>query len=78
MEQEGELQGEIDVLEHLGPRAYLHARLGDGTRLVAQAPGDTLARAGDRVAFLLRLEAAHLFDKSGKVLARPGSKPGGN
>ena len=28
MEQEGELQGEIEVLEHLGPRAYLHARLG--------------------------------------------------
>jgi multiple sugar transport system ATP-binding protein len=78
MEQEGELQGEIDVLEHLGPRAYLHARLRDGTRLVAQAPGDTLARAGDRVSFRLRLEAAHLFDRSGKLLARPGGKPAGN
>ena len=74
MEQEGELQGEIDVLEHLGPRAYLHARLGDGTRLVAEAPGDTLARAGDRVAFRVRLEATHLFDRSGKVLGRPGGK----
>jgi multiple sugar transport system ATP-binding protein len=70
VEQEGELTGEIDVLEHLGPRAYLHARLGDGTRLVAQAPGDTCARAGDRAAFRLRPETAHLFDESGIALGR--------
>ena len=78
MEPQGELQGEIDVLEHLGPRSYLHARLGDGARLVAEAPGDTPVRAGDRVAFRLRAEAAHLFDRSGKVLARAGGKPAGN
>jgi len=78
MEQEGGLQGETDLLEHLGPRAYLHARLADGTRLVAQVPGDTRGRAGDRVAFSLRPEATHLFDGSGRVLSRPGGKPIGN
>jgi multiple sugar transport system ATP-binding protein len=72
MEHGGELLGDIDVLEHLGPRAYLHARLADGTRLVAQAPGDTPARAGDRVGFRIRPEATHLFDGAGKVLSRPG------
>lgn len=69
---EGELQGEIEALEHLGPRAYLHARLADGTRLVAQTDGDTQARLGDRVAFRVRSEATHLFNASGKALARSG------
>jgi len=73
-EQDGELPGEIDVLEHLGPRAYLHARLADGTRLVAQAPGDTPARGGDRVAFRIRPEAAHLFDGAGRALGRSGQR----
>jgi ABC-type sugar transport system ATPase subunit len=67
---QGELQGEIEVLEHLGPRAYLHARLADGTTLVAQTDGDTQARIGDRAAFHMRSEAAHLFDASGKALPR--------
>ena len=70
---EGELQGEIEALEHLGPRAYLHARLVDGTTVVAQTDGDTQARIGDRVAFRVRSEATHLFNASGKALARAGS-----
>jgi multiple sugar transport system ATP-binding protein len=69
---EGVLQGEIEALEHLGPRAYLHARLVDGTRLVSQTDGDTQARIGDRVAFRLRSEATHLFNASGTALARSG------
>src|SRR5208337_2176243 len=36
LEAGGELRGEIDALEHLGPRAYLHAGLPDGSRLVVQ------------------------------------------
>ncbi|MBZ5564101.1 MAG: ABC transporter ATP-binding protein [Acidobacteriia bacterium] len=74
LEPEGDLQGEIEALEHLGPRAYIHARLADGTRLVAQTGGNTQARPGDRVAFRLRSEAAHLFDASGKALPRSGAK----
>ena len=63
------LQGEIEALEHVGPRAYIHTQLEDGTRLVAQTGGDTQARIGDRVAFRMRPEAAHLFNASGKALA---------
>ncbi len=69
---EGVLQGEIEALEHLGPRAYLHARMADGTRVVSQTDGDTQARIGDRVAFRVRSEATHLFNASGKALARSG------
>ena len=67
---EGELQGEIEAVEHLGPRAYLYARLVDGTTGVAQTDGDTQSRIGDRVAFRVRAEATHLFNASGKALAR--------
>ncbi len=70
LEPQGNLQGEIEALEHLGPRAYIHARLSDGSRLVAQTGGDTQARPGDRVAFGLRSEATHLFDETGKALKR--------
>jgi multiple sugar transport system ATP-binding protein len=72
LEQEGELRGEIEALEHLGPRAYIHARLADGTRLVAQTDGDTQAHPGDRVAFRVRSQATHLFNASGKALTRSG------
>jgi ABC-type sugar transport system ATPase subunit len=73
LEAEGELKGEIDALEHLGPRAYLHAGLPDGTRLVVQTDGDTAIRVGDRAAFRIRSQAAHLFYRSGKALTRSGA-----
>ena len=66
--RDGELTGEINAVEHLGPRAYLHARLAGGTPLVAETSGDTAVREGDRLAFHLRADAAHLFDGAGRVL----------
>jgi multiple sugar transport system ATP-binding protein len=77
-EPDGELRGEIEALEHLGPRAYLHTLLADGTRLVAQTDGDTHARPGDRVAFRVCSEATHLFNAAGSALTRscPGAMAG--
>ena len=70
VDENGELRGETDAVEHLGPRAYLHTRLEDGTPLVVQTGGDTGVREGDRLAFRLRIEQAHLFDGSGRRLRR--------
>jgi len=74
LDVEGELHGEIDVLEHLGPRSYLHAGLPDGSRLVVQADGDTAVCVGDRVAFRIRAQATHLFDRAGRALTRSVAK----
>jgi multiple sugar transport system ATP-binding protein len=74
LEAEGELKGEIDALEHLGPRAYLHAGLPDGSRLVVQTDGDTSIHVGDRVAFRIRSQATHLFDRAGRALTRSGAR----
>jgi multiple sugar transport system ATP-binding protein len=67
----GELEGEIQALEYLGPRTYLHAQLAGGGRLVAQTAGDTTIREGDRLAFHIRADVCHLFDAAGKRLRRP-------
>jgi multiple sugar transport system ATP-binding protein len=66
----GQVEGEIQALEHLGPRTYLHARLADGSRMVVQTAGDTAVREGDRLGFHIRAEASHLFDAAGKRLSR--------
>ena len=70
------MEGEIQALEYLGPRTYVHARLADGSKLVAQAAGDTAVREGDRVAFHLAADACHLFDAAGKRLGRPALRAG--
>jgi len=67
---DGVLEGEVEALEHLGPRAYIHARLADGTRLVTQTGSDPKVMMGDHAAFRVRADAVHLFDASGKALAR--------
>jgi multiple sugar transport system ATP-binding protein len=74
VEPEGPFQGEVDALEHLGPRAYLYAKLPDGSTLVVQTDGDTPIRVGDRVAFRIRSLATHLFDKAGRALTRSGAR----
>jgi len=71
--QDGELQGRIEALEHLGPRTYLHARLADGTRFVVETAGDTSVREGDQVALRIRPDRSHLFDASGRSLTRRGA-----
>ena len=60
-----------------GPRTYVHARLADGSRLVAQTAGDTAIRQGDRAAFRFGAEDCHLFDAAGKRLGRPALRAGG-
>ena len=54
---DGEFEGEVEALEHLGPRTYLHARLADGSRFVVETAGDTCVREGDRLALRIRADA---------------------
>jgi len=69
IDNDGELQGEIVALEHLGPRTYVHARLDDGNGLIVQTPGDTRLREGERLRFHVLTESCHWFDASGSRLA---------
>lgn len=68
---DGEFEGEVEALEHLGPRTYLHARLADGSRFVVETVGDTSVREGDRLALVIRADKIHLFDAAGRSLIAP-------
>jgi len=57
----------IEVVEHLGERTLIHARLQDGSVLVYAEPGDATLRAGDAVALQVNGAAAHLFDDTGRA-----------
>ena len=57
----------IEVLEHLGDRTLIHARMRDGTILVYAEPGDSTLRAGDTVELQADGSAVHLFDDTGRA-----------
>ncbi len=60
----GGLEGIVQVFEHLGGEAFVHAALPDGQELVAKLDGEQAHRPGDA----LRLSAArwHVFDADGR------------
>ena len=57
----------VEVVERLGERTLIHARLGDGSVLVYDEAGDAPLRIGDRVALQADGAAAHLFDTVGRA-----------
>ncbi len=59
---DGPLSLGIELLERLGADTIVHGRLGDGTRLVARAPGALALRLGDTVKLAVRPQHVHLFD----------------
>jgi multiple sugar transport system ATP-binding protein len=65
----------VDLVERLGTTTYLYARLADGVEVVAAAPGDSRAAAGDRIELGLPSGAMHLFDSTGEALPRTVELP---
>ena len=57
----------IEVVERLGERTLLHARLEDGSTLSYDEPGDTPVRTGDRVRLQADGARAHLFGANGRA-----------
>ncbi len=68
IDPDGEFAGQVQIVEHLGAWAFLHVRIGSGTKLVAVAPGDCQSKAGDRLRLGLLRQRVHLFDDSGKAI----------
>jgi multiple sugar transport system ATP-binding protein len=56
------------VVERLGDRTLVYARLADGTQVVAQDVGKSGARAGDTLRLDLDTTALHLFDPQGRAV----------
>ena len=76
IETGGLVEGEVQALEHLGSRTYVHAHLNHGGSLVVQTAGDSPVRECERLRFGLRAEACHLFDAAGQRLSRAAVQTG--
>jgi multiple sugar transport system ATP-binding protein len=65
MQGAGELSAVVDLVERLGERTLVHARLNDGSAIVAEDAGLSQLRKGDRVDLAVDRDAAMLFDANG-------------
>lgn len=61
----GTIKGEAVIVERLGDRTLVYARLSDGSEIVAVDRGDSNVRMGDRVGLQIEGRCAHLFTADG-------------
>jgi multiple sugar transport system ATP-binding protein len=58
-------KAKVELVERLGERTLLYARLADGQPITAEDAGYSLAKIGDEVALRIDGAAAHIFDANG-------------
>lgn len=72
---EGPLRGTATVVERLGDRTLVYARLSDGSQVIAQDHGKSAVRAGNAIALAVDPGALHLFDAEGRAVpVEPGAR----
>jgi multiple sugar transport system ATP-binding protein len=67
---EGEVTGEVKVVERLGGETYLYTQLSDGAMLIVQADGEVPTGVHERIAIKLDPATCHLFDAEGLAVDR--------
>ncbi|MCG6934120.1 MAG: sn-glycerol-3-phosphate ABC transporter ATP-binding protein UgpC [Gallionella sp.] len=67
---EGQLEGEVIALEHLGSETYAYLACGNGEPLVIKSAADTAIKVGQRVSVAVPPQKCYLFDETGMALAR--------
>jgi multiple sugar transport system ATP-binding protein len=67
---EGQLEGEVIALEHLGSETYAYLTCGNNESLVIKSSADTAIKVGLRVSVAVPPHACYLFDESGTALPR--------
>ena len=61
----GETKGRVELVERLGERTLIYARLSDGQPITAEDEGDSAVKIGDEVPLKIDGAAAHIFDAGG-------------
>jgi multiple sugar transport system ATP-binding protein len=61
----GATDGEVQLVERLGDRTLVYARLADGQDLTADDEGNSRVRIGDQIGLKVSGAATHLFDSDG-------------
>jgi multiple sugar transport system ATP-binding protein len=70
---EGTTGAVVDLVERLGERSLVYARLKDGSAVTAEAEGTTTVKVGDEVRLQIDGAAAHLFGSDGTGHHRPAA-----
>ncbi len=66
----GQLRGEVQFVERLGAATLLHVQIQGGEMLAVEADGETVLHSRDRVRVRVNREKCHIFDETGKAVAR--------
>ena len=62
----------VELVERLGERTLIYARLGDGQSIVAEDEGDSPIKIGDSIALRIDGAATHVFGADGTAIHRSG------
>jgi multiple sugar transport system ATP-binding protein len=72
---EGELAGEVMVVERLGGETYLYTQLDESSMMIVQADGEIPTGVHDRIRIKLDPATCHLFDRDGFAIERAHRHP---
>jgi multiple sugar transport system ATP-binding protein len=67
---EGEVTGEVKVVERLGGETFLYTQLQDGAMVIVQTDGEIPTGVHERVVIKLDPSSCHLFDAEGLSVER--------
>ncbi|GAA4011646.1 sn-glycerol-3-phosphate ABC transporter ATP-binding protein UgpC [Sphingomonas swuensis] len=67
------LEAEVVLVERLGDRSLVYARLADGGEVTAEDKGTSVLKAGERVGLAIDGASAHLFGPDGTGFHRAGA-----
>ena len=73
--REGEIVGEVMVVERLGGETFLYTQLGDGSMHIIQADGEIPTGVHERIAVKLDPATCHLFDAEDLSIERSQRHP---
>ena len=62
---EAATKGKVELVERLGERTLVYARLSDGQAITAEDEGDSRVKIGDEVPLTIDGSAAHVFGPDG-------------
>ena len=62
LDGEGDIRGEVAVVEPMGSEQVVYAILPSGSRVIAVVPAAPIVKAGEPISMRVRGEAGHLFD----------------
>jgi multiple sugar transport system ATP-binding protein len=66
---EGLTKATATVVERLGDRTLVYARLSDGSQVIAQDSGKSQVKAGDVIGLAFDTAELHLFDGQGRAVS---------